>query len=58
MSMYQIDTQFKNHMVRHSHNKMKLRESRDDDKEKVSIKYEMDKQPNRVKRKWDDDKDD
>ena len=58
MSTYQVDTQFENHMVRCTDNKMKLQESQDDDKEKVSIKYEMNKQPNRDKRKCDDDEDD
>ena len=58
MSMNQVDTQFKNHMVRHTDNEMKTQESQDDDKENVSIKYEMDKQPNKGKRKRDDDKDD
>ena len=58
MSMYQADTQFENGMVRCTDNKMKLQESQDHDKEKVSIKYEIDKQPNRGKRKRDDDKDD
>ena len=48
--MYQVDTQFKNCMVRCTDNEMKIQESQDDDKEKVSIKYEMDKQPNRGKR--------
>ena len=58
MSMSQVDTQFENHMVRCTDNEMKLQESQDDDNEKVSIKYEMDKQPNRGKRKHDDDEDD
>ena len=58
MSMYQVDTQFQNHMVRHTDNKMKIQECQDDDKEKVSIKYEMERQPNRGKRKRDDDRDD
>ena len=49
--MYQVDTQIKNHMVRHTDNKMKLQESEDNDKQKVSIKYEMDNQPNRGKSK-------
>ena len=52
---YPADTQFKNHMVRHTDNEMKLQESQDDDKEGVSVKYEMDKQPNRGKRKHVDD---
>ena len=51
-------TQFQNHMVRHTDNKMKIQECQDNDKEKVSIKYEMEKQPNRGKRKRDDDRDD
>ena len=55
MSMYQVDTQFKNHTVRHTDNEMKLQETQDDEK---SIKYEMDKQPNRGKRKHDNNKDD
>ena len=58
MSTYQVDTQFKNCMVRCTDNEMKLQESQDDDKEKVSIKYEMDKQPNRGKSKRDDDDED
>ena len=58
MSMYQVETQFKSHMVRCTDNEMKLQESQDNDKERLSIKYEMDKQPNRGKRKRDDDKDD
>ena len=58
MSMYQVDTQFDNHMVRCTDNKMILQESQDDDNKKVSIKYEMDKQPNRGKRKRDNDEDD
>ena len=58
MSMYQVETQFKNCTVRHTDNEMKLQESQDDNKEKVSIKYKMDKQPNRGKRKCDDDEDD
>ena len=33
MSTYQVDTQFKNHMVRHTDNEMKLGESQHDDKE-------------------------
>ena len=58
MSMYQVDTQFKNCMDRCTDNEMKIQESQDDDKEKVSIKYEMGKQPNRGKRKRDDDEND
>ena len=37
MSTYQVDTQFKNCMVRHKDNKMKLQESQDDNIEEVSI---------------------
>ena len=58
MSIYQVDTQFQNCMVRHTDNKMNIKEHQDNDKEKVSIKYEMDKQPNRGKRKCNDGKDD
>ena len=57
-STYQVDTQFQNCMVRHTHNEMKIQDCQDNNKEKVSIKHEMDKQPNRGKRKCDDDKDD
>ena len=45
-------------MVRCTDNEMKIQESQDDEKEQVSIKYEMDKQPNRGKRKHNDDEDD
>ena len=51
MSTYQVDTQFQNHMVRPTDNKMKIQDHQDNNKEKVSIKYEMDKQPNIGKRK-------
>ena len=51
MSTYQVDTQFQNHMVRCTDNKMKMQDCQDNNKEKVSIKHEMDKQPNRDKRK-------
>ena len=51
MSTYQVDTQFQNCVVRHIYNKMKIQDRQDNDKEKVSIKHEMDKQPNRGKRK-------
>ena len=56
--MYQVDTQFQNHMVRHTDNEMKIQDCQDNNKENVSIKHEMDKQPNRGKRKCDDDEDD
>ena len=58
MSTYQVDTQFRNHMVRHTDKEMKIQYCQENNKEKVSIKYEMDKQPNRGKRKQDDDEDD
>ena len=58
MSTYQVDTQFQNHMVRHAYKEVKTQDHQDNNKEKVSIKQEMDKQPNRGKRKCDDDKDD
>ena len=58
MSTYQVDTQFQNHMVRHAYTKMKTHDHQNNNKEKVPIKQEMDKQPNRGKRKCDDDKDD
>ena len=57
-SMYQVDTQFQNHMVRHTEKEMKIQACHDNNKENVSTKYEMDKQSNRGKRKQDDDKDD
>ena len=50
-STYQVDIQFQNHMVRHTDKEMKIQDHQDNHKEKVSIKYEMDKQPNRGKRK-------
>ena len=53
-SMYQVDTQFQNHMVRHAY----TQDHQDNNKERVPIKQEMDKQPNRGKRKCDDDRDD
>ena len=37
---------------------MKTQDCQDNNKERVSIKQEMDKQPNRGKRKRDDDEDD
>ena len=58
MSMYQVDTQFQNHMVRHAYKEMKTQDHQDNNKERVSIKQEMDKRPNRGKRKHDDDEDD
>ena len=58
MSMYQVDTQFQNHMVRCTYKEMKIQDCQDNNKENVSIKQEMDKQPNRGKRKCDDDEDD
>ena len=50
-SMYQVDRQFQNHMVRHAYIEMKTQDHQDNNKERVSIKQEMDKQPNRGKRK-------
>ena len=58
MSTYQVDTQFLNHMARHAHTEMKTQDCQDNDKERVPMNQEMDKQPNRGKRKCDDDKDD
>ena len=58
MSMYQVDTEFQNCMVRCTDKEMKIQDHQDNNKEKVSIKHEMDKQPNGGKRKQDDDKDD
>ena len=49
MSMYQVDTQFQNHMVRHTDKEIKIQDRQDNNKEKVSIKQEIDKQPNRGK---------
>ena len=46
-SMYQVDTLFQNHMVRHAY----TQDHQDNNKERVPIKQEMDKQPNRGKRK-------
>ena len=57
MSTYQVDTQFQNHMMRCTDNEMKIQDHQDNDKEKTSIKYEMDKQPNRGRRKCDDEDD-
>ena len=57
-STYQVDTQFQNCMVGHTDNKMKIQDCQDNNKEIVSIKHEMDKQPNRGKTKCDDDEDD
>ena len=45
-------------MVRCTDKEMKIQDHQDSNKEKVSIKQEMDKQPNRGKRKHDDDEDD
>ena len=50
-SIYQVDTQFQNHMVRHADKEMKIQDRQDNNKEQVSIKHEMDKQLNRGKRK-------
>ena len=58
MSTYQVDTQFQNHKVRHVYIEMKTHDHQDNNKERVPIKQEMDKQPKRGKRKHDDDKDD
>ena len=58
MSMYQVDTQFQNHMARHAHTEMKTQDHQDNNKERVPMNQEMDKQPNRGKRKHDDDEDD
>ena len=55
---YQVDTQFQNCMVRCTDKEMKIQDHQDNNKEKVSIKQEMDKQPNRGMRKCDDDEDD
>ena len=57
-STYQVDTQFQNRIVRCTDNEIKIQDHQDNNKEKVSIKHEMDKQPNRGKRKRDDDEDD
>ena len=57
-SMYQVDTQFQNHMVRCAYKEMKTQDCQDNNKEIVSIKQEMDKPPNRGERKCDDDEDD
>ena len=45
-------------MVRCTDKEMKIQDHQDNNKEKVSIKQEMDKQPNRGMRKCDDDEDD
>ena len=58
MSAYQVDRQFQNHMARCTHTQMKTQDHQDNYKERVPINQEMDKQPNRGKRKHDDDKDD
>ena len=57
-STYQVDTQFQNCMVRCTEKEMKIQYRQDNNKEKVPIKHEMDKQPNKGKRKCDDDEDD
>ena len=44
MSTYQVDTQFQNHMVRHAYKEKKTQDHQDNNKERVSIKQEMDKQ--------------
>ena len=43
-------------MVRHAYTEMKTHDCQDNNKERVPIKQEMDKHPNRGKRKCDDDK--
>ena len=48
-SMYQVDTQFQNHMVRHAYTETKTHDRQDNNIERVPIKQEMDKQPNRYK---------
>ena len=45
-------------MVRHAYTEMKTQDCQDNNKESVPTKQEMDKQPNRGKRKRDDDEDD
>ena len=45
-------------MARHAHTEMKTQDHQDNDKERVPINQEMDKQPNRGKRKHDDEEDD
>ena len=46
MSMYQVDTQFQIHMVRCAYTDMKTHDHQDNNKERVHIKQEIDKQPN------------
>ena len=58
MSTYQVDTEFQSHMVRHACKEIKTQDCQDNNKERVPIKQEMDKQPSRGMRKCDDDKDD
>ena len=36
-SMYQVDTQFQNHMVRHAYTEMKTQDCQDNNKERVPI---------------------
>ena len=45
-------------MVRCAYKEMKIQHHQNKNKEIVSIKQEMDKQPHRGKRKHDDDEDD